>query len=318
MKNRMILLMIISVLFMLVFNKVNEAGVYKHTINISFGGVSVDSVRAWIMVDTVRVDSVLWTSFPQITHVNVQDTAPHDIAYWVYYDLDDGTYKTSGEHIPEPPEPIGIYDLKIFVVNTTPDPDDSLSGVAVEIENAGGHKYPGKVTDDSGSVLFTVGDGIWTIRTYTPLAQGDTTKIDMAGSDQTVLHDVTTTALPAAVATSDYVLAYADVTRGVIDTLTGLYVAATDMEVKIFLVNGDHFTNNAFIIIPEVYTATPDGNGRVRFVLPANTKLSPPGSYYEMFFKGFGGRTLGGGLIKRFIVDTIPDPLDISTAPSVR
>lgn len=310
MKKRIIPLLLLSLLLI--------AGNYNLPIHYSFGNVSVDSVWAIIQVDTTPLDTAKNTVFPEDTSFIVPDTAALNILFWWFYSLDNGTYVSTTMEIGEPPGPLGIYDLKVFVVDTTNSPTyDSISGVTVEIENATGHKYLADVTDDSGAVLFTVADGIWTIRSY-GIQSGDTTKVDMSASDQVVLHKTKAKVAPAATATSDWVLAYADVTRGVIDTITGLYVGATDMLVKIFLVNADHFTNNAFIILPDVYEETPDNTGRVKFVLPANTKLSPPGSYYEMYFTGRRGRTLGGGMIKRFIVDTFPDPLDISTAASVR
>jgi len=80
---------------------------------------------------------------------------------------------------------------------------------------------------------------------------------------------------------------------------------------------GIHFCDSTWGFIPISYPAKADPNGRFTFYVPANTKLCPPGSYYELRFAGIPGSYFFGSSYTRFLVDTLPDPLNILDAPRV-
>lgn len=120
--------------------------------------------------------------------------------------------------------------------------------------------------------------------------------------------------VPAAATSPNYVRAYVDIGEGIIDSASGSMIPRNAVQLHLELIGHPTLNDGSWMIIPKRYTATPSTSGRVNFVIPANTVLTPEGSYYVLSFRAYDGTQKMSGELKRFIVDTIPDPLLILDA----
>lgn len=124
-------------------------------------------------------------------------------------------------------------------------------------------------------------------------------------------------AMPAPAGGVNYVAAYIDVGTNEIDT-TGSIVTRDNMTANAILVGEQGMRiDTTWQIIPSVYTAKSNGSGRYMFRLPANTVITPAGSYYSIHFTDKRGKTVSSLVIPPFYVDTLVDPLNILTATQV-
>jgi len=124
---------------------------------------------------------------------------------------------------------------------------------------------------------------------------------------------------PAAAGTVDYVAAYIDVGTGIVD-LSGNMIPRTGIELQLQLVGQPylHLTDHSWVIIPKLSIEYPNPVGRVTFYVPANTAMSPPGSHYVLTYIATDGYTRSVGQIRKFVLDTIPDPVKIIATTRVR
>ena len=124
---------------------------------------------------------------------------------------------------------------------------------------------------------------------------------------------------PAADTALAWVVAYIDIGTGIIDSATGQMIPETEAKLYSNLINNSNFIarTSDWAILPKEFKGTPDGNGRVNFRLPANTEIIPSGTYYELRWKAGRGGYARSGLIKRFYLDTLTDPIKILDATEV-
>lgn len=120
--------------------------------------------------------------------------------------------------------------------------------------------------------------------------------------------------MPAAATSPNYVRAYVDVGEGIIDSASGSMIPRNAIQLYLELVGSSTLNDGSWMIVPKRQVKSPDANGRVNFIIPANTVLTPEGSYYILSFRAYDGTQQITGELKKFIVDTIPDPLLILDA----
>ena len=115
--------------------------------------------------------------------------------------------------------------------------------------------------------------------------------------------------------TAAYVTAYIDASTGAVSG--GSMVPRTDVVMYLQLIGEGVMISGSWIILQTRYEGQPDTLGRTTWSIPANTAMTPAGSYYELWFEGWDGTMTTSGVVKKFVVDSIIDPLDISTATEV-
>lgn len=126
-----------------------------------------------------------------------------------------------------------------------------------------------------------------------------------------------TRGVPLPTTTAASVNAYIDISTGAVDSTTGLMVPRTDLVLYLNLIGQGVMISGSWIIVQTRYEGQPTAAGRTTWTIPANTALTPAGSYYELWFEGWDGMMMTSGVVKKFVVDSIIDPLDISTATEV-
>jgi len=124
--------------------------------------------------------------------------------------------------------------------------------------------------------------------------------------------------IPAAASSPNYVLAYVDVGEGIIDSASGSMIPRDAIELYLDLIGETTLNDGSWMIVPKRQTKEPDASGRVNFIIPANTVMTPLGSYYILSYRAFDGVMQITGELKRFTVDTIPDPINILDATESR
>lgn len=122
---------------------------------------------------------------------------------------------------------------------------------------------------------------------------------------------------PAASPTNAMVTVYYDVGQGIMDSLTGNMEIRSGVKLTLELIGASSLSDGSWGILPVATTRKPNVNGRCQWHVPANTVLSPAGSKYHLSWQARDGWFTRRGSIKTFIVDTIPDPLNIIDATTV-
>lgn len=109
-----------------------------------------------------------------------------------------------------------------------------------------------------------------------------------------------------------------DIGSGIIDGGTGFMIPRTGVTLFMNLIGRTTLTDGSFAYIPQSYEGQPDANGRVIFYVPATTPLSPPGAYWSLTYEATDGYSRGRGHIRNFILDTLPDPINLLSTTRVR
>ena len=103
-----------------------------------------------------------------------------------------------------------------------------------------------------------------------------------------------------------------------VDTGTGAMIPRAGVKLYLMLMGNPYAIDGSWVYIPKIYEAIPDSVGRAMFTgIPANTMLSPVGTYYELTYVVRDGSSLSAGQLFKFVVDTIPDPLNLINATRV-
>jgi hypothetical protein len=125
-------------------------------------------------------------------------------------------------------------------------------------------------------------------------------------------------AVPAASPTVAYVTGYIDIGTGMVDAL-GNMIVRKDLTMWVTLVSPTApRVDSSWQIVPKAYSTKPDTTtGRCTFRLPANTKITPAGTYYELSYQAYGGAPTSSGRLFKFTLDTLPDPINLLTATRV-
>lgn len=119
------------------------------------------------------------------------------------------------------------------------------------------------------------------------------------------------TADPPAAATAPYVAAYFDGGAGFVDSTSGLMITRTNVTYYCQIVGAHAFADGSWGIVPQLQKKRPDSTGRVTFLVVANLFLTPPTSYYRFWYQSRDGTTRVRKTIRNFIVDSLPDPVNI-------
>jgi hypothetical protein len=94
-------------------------------------------------------------------------------------------------------------------------------------------------------------------------------------------------------------------------------VPYTQIEMILNLQGNPSAFAGGFAIIPREYKEKPNASGRVIFDIPATTVMDPDGCYYILTYRTRVGQSVLSGDLGAFIVDTLPDPLNIIEAIQV-
>lgn len=196
--------------------------------------------------------------------------------------------------------------------------DNHVGGVQVTCYGIGGSQVGAKqVTTASGynlwalntsdSLIFIVyGPHLYNWELDTVLFTGQSSDSAMGWK----------TADPAAVGSPVYVSAYIDIGTGIVDTL-GQMIPRENMLLRLNLVGGLTFNDGSWIIVPRQQEERPNASGRATFLIPTNDALTPSDSYYELSFVARDGASMTRGIIKKFVVDSLTDPINIMNATEV-
>lgn len=122
---------------------------------------------------------------------------------------------------------------------------------------------------------------------------------------------------PDSASTVDFVSAYLDAGSGIVDA-GGNMVPRRNVRFFLDLEGGQRgYHTDTWALIWQSYEGRPTAAGRVTFRVPANTKITPSGSYYVLRFEARDGHSLSRGTIYSFQLDTLPDPIMIFDATPI-
>lgn len=186
-----------------------------------------------------------------------------------------------------------------------------LEGVDIFIHNINWEPISSGTTGGTGLARFTLNDG----NTYYIRAQRvnsgwtEDTLVFAAGMTDSIFGCVIDE--PAAAPDSFMVAAYIDVGSGMVDSTTGNMIPRTDIVLNLNLIGESSLNDGSWAIIPMEHGKSPNADGRVTYWIPATLTMNPPGSYYELSYRSRDGYSISSGIIRKFILDTIPDPINI-------
>lgn len=312
--------------------------------------VAPDVSRHNVLPDTVLVvltnqgshlpDSIVATVFPFL------DSIPYcadsvDLVYWYFSFSGDWAFAIPGA-VPGKANPVDLTSDSVFVkggiidtvyyvvagnVSSLGDGSDTLhivaydtaaavavEGATVTILNQAGTPIYIRNTDGSGYALAILVDGDF----YTMLGYGagvtwhlDTFTHTAGATDTLVGYSISE---PAAASSPQWVTAYMDFGTAFMDTATGAAISAQELEITCRFVAEGRVSCSTWAIVPESQTKKPNASGRVEFYIMVNNDCTPAGSYYELSYRSRRGRAQFEGIIKTFVVDSTPDPLNIINA----
>lgn len=194
-----------------------------------------------------------------------------------------------------------------------------VEGVQVSMYTIGGTQVGAKqLTDATGGNIWALNSG----DTLLPVVYGPHTYL---WELDTIIFTGQTTdsamgwkmADPSAAAGVSYVTAYFDVGAAYIDSGTGLMATREQVDIYCELIGGKYLMGTTWALLPQIPPKRPDTSGRVRFFLPANGEIMPAGSYYQLSWRARDGYSMYGDVLRKFIVDTLPDPINIWEATEV-
>lgn len=187
-----------------------------------------------------------------------------------------------------------------------------IEGAKVSCYNGAGQWVGGDQTDGDGKVVASLITGnSYELRYYNPLYNW---AIDTITASDALVDSALTYRLPAY--SSEYVWIYLTGVTNIIDSTTGVAVP-TNARWTIELVGEPVLNDGSFAVLPEASSKYPDANGTVQWIVPANTMLNPPGSYYALTAQYVRDRSLRRTLVKNFYIDTSSTPINIINATEV-
>ena len=148
----------------------------------------------------------------------------------------------------------------------------------------------------------------WVVTAYYPQGVG-TLSLDTSYWLHTAY---TWTAPPPSVsAAAAYVTGYLDVTSGEV-TVGGALTPRSGAKFTLQLIGEVSLNDSAWAYFPRVQEKWVDTTtGRVTFRLVANTMLYPMGSYYMLSAQVFDGYSMQNSIMRKFVVDTLTDPVNL-------
>lgn len=122
--------------------------------------------------------------------------------------------------------------------------------------------------------------------------------------------------LPAPVSGSKWVTAYIDLSDGSVNS--GSFMnPRKNVTLTLSLEGATTLWLDSTAIVPKTYSAPVDTTGRATFMIPVNSFLTPKGSYFRLEWRAKDGYSISSGTIKKFVVDSIPDPVNIANTKEV-
>lgn len=209
------------------------------------------------------------------------------------------------------------YVAAFWIWDTLNNVGISIPNVTIKQDSATGPDWNWALGWPSGYVEFGLPNGDWTLLATKPgyvIPTHDFTIASAPYSDTVKGYQVP---LPPAVATAPYVAAYYDGGAGFIDSATGLMIMRTNITYYCQIVGARGLANDSLGVVPQMQSKRPDSSGRVTFLVVANQFLTPPTSYYRFWYEARDQRTRVRRTIRNFIVDSLPDPVNILTTTEV-
>ncbi len=315
--------LLLILVLMIVFVGTAKAGTYDHTVHLSFAGVSMDSVIAYVEVNNTKIDSAKWFVFPVDSFVTVPDTAVVNVTYLYYQTGGAGLFETAWEDFQGNPtggyidsnlqgisNPNRIFTVVIIDSSGT---DELIPGAATDLKNAALTTLQQK---NGSPVVFSVNDATFTLVSVAGGFTCDTSVIAVTGNQEDTVYCYNTPD-PGAAAGVDFVRVFLDVGEVHIDTLTGAPIPIKNAKFFVDIVGNPIAISGDWFLPPLTYQGKTNAAGRVFFDIPATTKMMPDGIYYVLRYEASSGRRKKRGVLGSFAVDTLPDPLKIIDAIKV-
>jgi hypothetical protein len=203
----------------------------------------------------------------------------------------------------------GLYSVGVYALDTS-GVDATISEVKVAAQDASGGQVAYGITDGTGAVTFQLDAG-----TYTVLARrvGYTFTIDTL----TVSGNIDSTAVVGYDEDAGYVMAYINLSSGVFDSY-GEMVPRADTKLTLQLIGESNLHDTLWAYFPKVQEKYPDAvTGEAIFKVKPNSLLSPAGSYYVLSATSFDGYSTSTSIIRKFVVDTLTDPINVLNTTEV-
>jgi len=212
----------------------------------------------------------------------------------------------------------GSNTIDVYVMDTD---SNAVIGAYVEFQNwAISGMINNTYSDENGIARVATNADSVAVRVIAPMYDYSTSWDSMVVVSGNYLLDSIEGSLnaPSAAGPVNYVTAYIDVGSGIIDSSSGAMIPRDRLKFTLSLVGEPSLNDGSWAYVPKDWEKAPNASGRVTFTIPANTVLTPEGSYYELRYQTSDRRTRSSGVYRMFIVDTIPDPINILETTEVR
>jgi|GEM_PF-6903573 len=284
-------------------------------------GWTVDSIYWVRIVDSVRTDSsskiYSVTEWPDtnfdLTYGHVHQVrfiywAPGlDSANW-QFDFDMYDYTGVGG---------GDYVAGLWIWDTLNNVGIDRPNVTIKQGGSAGPTWAWLQGGANGYVEFCLPNGDWTAIASKPGYGIPTHGFSIADAPYTDTIKGHQVPLPPAADSAPYVYAYYDGGTGFIDSVTGLMITRSNAIYYCQIIGAHAFADASWGIVPQMQSKRPDASGRVKFLVVANLFLTPPTSYYRLWYEARDGATRVRRTIRNFVVDSLPDPVNILTTTEV-
>lgn len=292
-----------------------------------FNTGNYDSVRCVLYIDRsgslVEIDSNSVTSFPGATLFGLWNDSSYQIQFrWYYNDVTTEGGMRNINYVALANAVLGggagDYTVDFYVFDTSGGDTVPVNQALVSFRNWGltaPIKTP--TTDVNGLARIATNADSVAVRATAPLYTFPTDWDSVTYSADYTDSIYGYLDVPAAAAGVNWVAAYIDIGSGIIDSATGLMIPRTGLRWSLTLVGEPTLNDGTWAYAPKVYQKQPDSDGRTIFYVPANTPLTPAGSYYILTYTAWDGSSLRTSEIRKFILDTIPDPVNILNTTKV-
>ena len=280
----------------------------------------VEPYEAWLGQTTWTIQSVWTIDLRLVTATATLDTADKQQIAGLAADSTDAQLTATKGIGPWGPAGGGTYTVSILTADTLGGQTTAVPGVHIEFKDWGlSASHRNVESNESGIAQIGTDEDSLAFRAVydNPLYVFPTTWDSLAWTSDTTDTIFGYLNVPAAAIAVNYVTAYVDLGAGFIDSVSGAMTPRTKVKIACNLLGGRNITGSTWALVPKTQKKKPDANGRVQFFLPANTVIEPAGSYYELTWEARDGADLLTGTIRKFIVDTLPDPINILEATEV-
>lgn len=206
----------------------------------------------------------------------------------------------------------GAYRVDWYAMDTLGGATTAVQGALLTVKNWSLNSVERTViTDANGDGVIQLDNdsiaGIFTSPLYNfPLAY-DSIKYTTDTSD-TIYGYLN---VPAAAPGVSNIRVYLDVGTGKVDSAAGTALPKTRVEYRLSLNGQPGMHDDSWMFIPEDQVKRPDTAGRVQFDVVASTSITTGEAWYELSFRSLSRYSQWSGVVFKFEVDTLTDPISI-------